>query len=136
MVTRLFKKIFGGSSKSAKHSVRRVKDDMPSFVPKGVRSAPANNSPEARAAHAMELWLEQIPPDLRPYLLMDAFPQVAADIVAVWYQPVKCNRYFDQLLIASREGRQGFPPVIGEELLSLSTFYKEKYQHLIGLRDL
>jgi hypothetical protein len=136
MVTRLFKKLFGGKPKSAKRPVRRVKDDMPSFVPKGARPQPTDNSPEARAAHAMELWLEQIPADLRPYLLMDAFPQVAAEIVSVWYQPVNCNRYFDQLLIASREGRQGFPPVIGEELLSLSAFYKEKYQHLIGLRDL
>lgn len=134
MVSRLLNKLFGGKPK--KPSARPVKDDMPTFVPKGARPPPTDHSPEARAKHAMDLWLEQIPPDLRPYLLIDAFPKVAAAIVSVWYQPVKCNQYFDELLIAGRAGRQGFPPVIGEELLSLSAFYKEKYQHLIGIRDI
>jgi hypothetical protein len=134
MVTRLFNKLFG--SKPAAKPSRQMRDDMPSFVPKGAPPPPTDTSPEGRAKRAMDLWLAQLPENLRPYLLISAFPQVAAEIVSVWYQPVQCNRYLDSLLIARREGRQGFPPAVGEELLALSAYYKEKYQHLIGIRDL
>jgi hypothetical protein len=110
-------------------------EDEPSYVPPGAKSAPLM-TPEEREDLAVREWFAMLPPDLRPFQLLEAFPTVALRIIDVWGQPVKCNQVLDQLLIAKREGRQGFPPAVAQELLALGVYYKEKYAALIGLRDI
>lgn len=119
--------------KSNQPAPRRMEDEEPSYIP------PSSNlslTPEERAEQHFRDWLANLDPDLRPYHLCENYPKIARQILALWGQAPQCNAYLDQLLIAKREGRQGFPPAVAQELLALSAYYKEKYAALIGMRGL
>jgi len=108
-----------------------MEDDSPSYVP---ASFDPTMTAEEREQRALREWLANLDPDLRPFQLFEQYPKIAREVVRIWGQPPQCNAYMDQLLIAKREGRQGFPPAVAQELLALSSFYKEKYAELIGFR--
>jgi hypothetical protein len=119
--------------KSNQPAPRRMEDEEPSYKPP---SSNASLTPEEREEQHFRDWLANLDPDLRPYQLCENYPKIARQILALWGQPPQCNAYMDQLLIAKREGRQGFPPAVAQELLALGAYYKEKYSALIGMRSL
>ena len=47
------------------------------------------------------------------------FPHVAQHLVAMWPSEA-CRMYLHKLIVSEREIRQGFPPVVIEDLLMLS----------------
>jgi hypothetical protein len=128
----IFKKISKALG-SKSEPVRRMEDDMPSFRPS---NATDSLSPLEREQLNVSQWYSRLDPDLRPVHLFANYPQIARQIVAIWGQPPQCNAFIDQLLIAKREGRQGFPPEVAQELLALGAFYKDKYRELIGFRGI
>jgi hypothetical protein len=128
----IFKKITSAFGKKPELT-RRMEDDMPSFRPPN--STDSLSALERERLNLNE-WYARLDPDLRPANLFRDYPQIARQIVAIWGQPPQCNAFLDQLLIAEREGRQGFPPAVAQELLALGAFYKEKYRDLIGLRNI
>jgi hypothetical protein len=108
-----------------------MEDDTPSYVPP---SYDPSMTAEEREQRLLREWLANLDPDLRPFQLFEHYPKIAHEVVRLWGHPPQCNAYLDQLLIAKREGRQGFPPAVAQELLALGAWYKEKYAALIGFR--
>lgn len=58
-------------------------------------------------------------------LLLD-YPHVLNRIGELWGQPRLMNRYFEDLLIDSRGGRQGFPLPVISELTRLRDYYQAR----------
>jgi hypothetical protein len=68
-------------------------------------------------------WLASLPPNARPLALATRFPRVANRIAQEWSEPSACRRDFDDLVFDSRGTRQGFPPDVLGELLTLRDYY-------------
>lgn len=82
------------------------------------RQAPATGL-SADATH----WLQEIPQRLRPRQTAERYPHVVNRLAAVWSSPPAARKYFDDLLLDQRGGRQGFPWGIANELSSLRDHY-------------
>ncbi|TJZ74803.1 hypothetical protein FAZ21_07475 [Chitiniphilus eburneus] len=61
-----------------------------------------------------------------PHLLAERYPRIIGRIVDLWGTPA-LSAYFEELLIMDRPDRQGFPPEVGAELMSLAF----AYDHLV-----
>ncbi|WP_148716591.1 ankyrin repeat domain-containing protein [Chitinolyticbacter meiyuanensis] len=57
-----------------------------------------------------------------PRLLAERYPRIVERIVELWGSPA-LSAYFEELLIMDRPERQGFPPEVGAELMSLAFGY-------------
>jgi hypothetical protein len=67
-------------------------------------------------------WLMSLPPTLRPENLSLEFPRVTNALAGVWHEPEQCQLVLDGLLCdkrEGREGRQGFPAAVHQELVAL-----------------
>jgi hypothetical protein len=64
-------------------------------------------------------WLEQLPEEIRPNQLAGAFPRIVNNLCAAWREPDAFRLCAEELLRDRRGNRQGFPPVILNELYSL-----------------
>lgn len=64
-------------------------------------------------------WLEALPPEGRPRRLVEQFPRIVNLIAMQWTDAVSCPAYFNELLVDRRGGRQGFPPDVRSEIVSL-----------------
>jgi hypothetical protein len=88
-------------------------------------------APKSNAAPATEVtpltaeWAAKLPPDVRPRVLLRAFPRIANAIAAVWTEPETCRPYVDELFVDRRGNRNGFPPDAMEELFALRAYYEE-----------
>ena len=60
-----------------------------------------------------------------PIVLRD-YPHVVNNLAAVWNDPLRVNGTFDKLLLADRDGRQGFPLAAVVELSELRNYYHER----------
>lgn len=58
-----------------------------------------------------------------PHQLVARFPHVARKIEAMWSDAEATADYFTELMIPSRPNRQGFPPEVAAEIMSLSVAY-------------
>ena len=47
------------------------------------------------------------------------FPRIARELINAWHTP-SCERYLNDLLLHSRDTREGFPAEVQEELMFLS----------------
>ena len=65
-----------------------------------------------------------------PHQLVARFPHVARKIEAMWNDADATANYFTELMIPSRPNRQGFPPAVAAELMSLSMAY-DRIGHLL-----
>jgi len=74
-------------------------------------------SPEARAL------LNALDKRVLPIQLSCRYPRVMNQIARLWRRPVHLDRYFDDLLIDKRGGRQGFPFPVAVELGVLKDYY-------------
>lgn len=60
-----------------------------------------------------------------PQQLVGKYPRIAEKIVALWDTPEAFEVYLQDLLVADRHDRQGFPPDVASELLSINMIYDE-----------
>ncbi len=60
-----------------------------------------------------------------PQQLVERYPRIAEKIVTLWNSPDDFAAYLQDLLVADRYDRQGFPPDVASELLSLNLIYDE-----------
>src|SRR4051794_11555218 len=58
-----------------------------------------------------------------PQQLVERFPRIIEKVVSLWDSPEAFEEYMQELLVADRYDRQGFPPVIASELFSLNSAY-------------
>ena len=68
--------------------------------------------------------LESLAPGLRPNLLPERFPRVINEIARLWRRPAQLDRYFEDLLMDTRTGRQGFALTVAVELSTLKDYYQ------------
>ena len=47
------------------------------------------------------------------------YPHILSQIASIWAYPRAADRYLNELLLTSRDQRQGFPPAVVTELLLL-----------------
>lgn len=67
-------------------------------------------------------WLKALPVGARPVSLHRRFPRIANELHRLWNQKQELSQYFEGLLEDARGTRQGFPPLIREELLALQAY--------------
>jgi len=63
-----------------------------------------------------------------PQQLVERFPRIVEKIVSLWNSPEAFSLYMQELLVADRHDRQGFPAAIASELFSLNSVYDEIQQ--------
>lgn len=73
-------------------------------------------------------WFQSIPRRHRPRELASRFPHIVNRMALLWGKRDLVERYFDDLLVDRRGGRQGFPREVSQELLAL-------HGHFEGLFD-
>ena len=88
------------------------------------KARPANLLMKATAE-----WVERLPKDVRPRALINRYPRIANALAQAWSEPEGPSAYFDELLLNSRGGRQGFPEDVLRDLLALEAHYQNKHPH-------
>ena len=68
-------------------------------------------------------WLNALPKGVRPVHLQREFPRIANDLARLWGQTLELDRYFQDKEFSPREDRNGFPPLIKEELLAMHVHF-------------
>jgi hypothetical protein len=59
-------------------------------------------------------------------IVVSDYPHVVNNLAAVWNDPLRVNGIFDKLLLADRDGRQGFPLAVVVELSELRNYYHQR----------
>lgn len=77
---------------------------------------------DARLFAATIDWLDALPFGVRPVHLPVDFIRITNDLMRLWDHPVELERYFLEKELSRRSGRQGFPPLVGEELRALHIY--------------
>jgi hypothetical protein len=72
-------------------------------------------------AHTWD-WLNALPKAVRPVHLPADFPRIANDLSRLWPETAALDAYFADKEFSPREGRQGFAPLIKEELLAVHVY--------------
>ena len=88
-------------------------------------------------------WLNTLPKGVRPVHLPEDFPRITNELARLWTQVPALDRYFEDKAFSPRAGRQGFPPLIVEELLAMHEHsmrsrpptYEDRFPHQESLRD-
>jgi hypothetical protein len=68
-------------------------------------------------------WLAELPEAVRPRQLAGRYARLANRIAKLWDEPVRCERFLDELMTDRRGGRKGFPLAIASELATLHEHY-------------
>ena len=69
-------------------------------------------------------WTATLPRSVQPLALMRRFPRIANQLAAVWSDTPSVRSYLDSLLVDDRGNRQGFPPDVLREMLSLRLYHE------------
>ena len=64
-------------------------------------------------------WAASLPDEVQPLALLQSLPRIANTLARLWQDDAARKDYLDELLVARRGGRRGFPPEIHNELLVL-----------------
>ncbi len=64
-------------------------------------------------------WLAALPKGVRPLYLPDAFPRICNGLARLWHSPVELDVYLSEKECSVRPYREGFPPLVKEELLAI-----------------
>lgn len=67
-------------------------------------------------------WLNALPKGVRPLHLPVVFPRITNELSRLWPETVALDRYFEEKEFSPREDRQGFAPLIREELLAMLVY--------------
>ncbi len=68
-------------------------------------------------------WMAELPQHVRPNEMATRFPHIANRLASGWKTPEQCRRYFDEVLLDRRGGRQGLPGRVALELAALKNHY-------------
>ncbi|MEZ5649379.1 MAG: hypothetical protein R3E87_02405 [Burkholderiaceae bacterium] len=68
-------------------------------------------------------WYESLPEAIRPTVLRVRFTRVMRRLSACWIDVAATKDTFDDLLLADRSDRAGFPPLVLQELHALRDYY-------------
>ena len=72
---------------------------------------------------ATRLWMDGLPPAIRPVVLPRRFPRIANSIAELWRRVARCEEYLDSLVVDLRGDRTGFPLEVAQELAALRGHY-------------
>jgi hypothetical protein len=79
--------------------------------------------------HETVTWLAQLPCNVQPNALVQHFPRIANRIAALWETPLRCEKYLDELLFDTRNGkRQGFALKIAFEISNVKALMSESME--------
>jgi hypothetical protein len=67
-------------------------------------------------------WLNALPKGVRPVHLPAEFPRIANELSRLWQETPTLDLYFEEKEFSPRTNRQGFPPLIKEELLAMHVY--------------
>ena len=71
-----------------------------------------------------KLLLDSLDDHIRPKDLPARFPRIMNEIARLWRRPVQLDRYFDELLVDKRTGRQGLSIGVALELSTLKDYHQ------------
>jgi len=72
-------------------------------------------------------WVDGFPDAVRPVALLQHFPRIANVLARTWADSARLHRQLESLLVDHRRGRQGFPPEVYNELLTLRELAEGRY---------
>lgn len=72
-------------------------------------------------------WVESFPDAVRPVALLQRYPRIANLLARTWTDSARLHRHLESLLVDHRRGRQGFPPEVYNELLTLRELAEGRY---------
>jgi hypothetical protein len=72
-------------------------------------------------------WAEGFPEAVRPVALLQRFPRIANLLARAWNDHRQLSAQLEALLVDRRPGRQGFPPDVHNELLTLRDIAEGRY---------
>ena len=73
------------------------------------------------------VWLEGLPPQVRPVALTAKYARIVNLIAQQWNDYNACCAYFDELLKGRRGNRRGFPADVHREISTLRDHYQREY---------
>jgi len=72
-------------------------------------------------------WADSFPEAVRPLALVQRFPRIANALARVWSDEAELRGQLEGLLVDRRPARQGFPPEVYNELLTLRDFAERRF---------
>lgn len=72
---------------------------------------------------ATQAWLHALRRGARPLLLQEQFPRITNEIQRLRQSPDELNEYFLEKQLDHCGDRQGFHPLIAEELVAINVFH-------------
>lgn len=106
-------------------------DDLPKLncdTRTPVRAAP--QAPEELPPATIQ-WIISLPALCRPLYLTKSFPKIANKLALLWPDRELTQNYFNDLLMDTRGGRQGFPREVFDDLMRLL----QHFNKLHGIKD-
>jgi hypothetical protein len=76
-----------------------------------------------------------LPRGIRPIHLPKVFPRIANEMPGHWVDTAAIHAYLTELLEDGRGGRQGFPPLVAEELRTLQRYIVQRMRHEDGSEE-
>jgi hypothetical protein len=79
--------------------------------------------PYDRLLPSSRVWLNSLPPSLRPIVLAVQYPRIVNLIAQQWDDAAACGAYLDDLLVGRRPDRRGFPDGVRQDILELREYF-------------
>jgi len=73
------------------------------------------------------IWLHRLPESVQPHALAKQYARIANVLCAAWKDVTACRKYFTELLVDNRGGREGFPQGVLQEIQALQEYYVRLY---------
>jgi len=73
------------------------------------------------------IWLHRLPESVQPHALAKQYARIANVLCAAWKDVTSCRKYFTELLVDNRGGREGFPQGVLQEIQALQEYYVRLY---------
>jgi hypothetical protein len=77
---------------------------------------------DAALSDAARSWMQRLPEQVAPNRVCSLYPRIANRLAFLWPDPGLTEHFLDELLVDRRDGRQGFPPDVTVELLTLHRY--------------
>ena len=111
---------------AARARVAAVRARHAAGIPSGRWARSPAAAATAELSPATRQWLKVIPAALRPLELCRTYPRVANRIALCWDDVGLVDTVFNELLVDSRGGREGFPSAVAAELLRLHAWCERR----------
>lgn len=108
----------------------RTMDDLPSFTPASATPEGAPSGDPFAAPFwqdAITRWTAQLPDHVRPVLLIQQYPRIAARLATLWNDPAGLGNYLMELLVDKRGGRRGFPRPVLADIVRLNEYVRVRH---------